>query len=201
MGLWQVSLVTRKVVQVLESSPRSLVIDRVFTGPFMTSLDMAGVSLTILKVRGKMSSMVFHINLLPFVSPSLGVDLSDCRCLCATPRALQVDESRLSRLSAPTSAPGWLPASPRCQPLPPPVPQPPTTPSTSLPCASPVSPPTLQHYQSMARCAALSLVTVRDELNRLDAVGGDGDCGVTLERGAHKVRTAQAKALCQCACP
>lgn len=78
MGLWQVSIVTRKVVQVLESSPVSLVIDRVFTGPFMTSLDMAGVSLTILKVPGKRAVHCLADQPLPFVSPSLGVALSDC---------------------------------------------------------------------------------------------------------------------------
>jgi hypothetical protein len=38
-------------------------------------------------------------------------------------------------------------------------------------------------------CSAVAeaLIGARDQLNELDAVSGDGDCGLTLARGAHEV--------------
>jgi len=44
----EISIVTRRALQWLES--RHIIVERVYMGPFMTSLEMAGVSITLLKV-------------------------------------------------------------------------------------------------------------------------------------------------------
>lgn len=46
----EMSIVSRRVIQVLEGQMK-VKVHRLFVGPFMTSLEMAGVSLTIMKVR------------------------------------------------------------------------------------------------------------------------------------------------------
>lgn len=46
----EISIVTRRALQWLES--KHVTVDRVFTGHLVTSLEMAGVSITLLKVRG-----------------------------------------------------------------------------------------------------------------------------------------------------
>ncbi|TFJ83765.1 hypothetical protein NSK_004868 [Nannochloropsis salina CCMP1776] len=47
----ELSLVVRRAVKVLEEPPILARVCRIFVGPFMTSLEMAGVSITILRVQ------------------------------------------------------------------------------------------------------------------------------------------------------
>jgi len=149
----ELSLVVRRAVEVLESSPILARVHRVFVGPFMTSLEMAGVSLTILKV---------------------------------TPACL-------ARLDAPTTAPGWLSAEERIPgstgasvPVPP-APES-SKASTDDSSASTSSSSSLHYainsYRSYTLAVAGALIATKDHLNELDRMGGDDDCGVTLERGA-----------------
>ncbi len=145
----ELSILVRRAVAVLESAPIGVRVHRVFAGPFMTSLEMAGASITI----------------------------------------LHVDPLRLARLDAPTSAPGWLPAEIR---LPG---RPPSQASVPEPLAggraeaegTPMSADAWARCVQGARAVAEALVAAKDRLNDLDGVGGDGDCGLTLERGARAV--------------
>jgi dihydroxyacetone kinase len=148
----ELSLVVRRAVQVLESAPISARIHRVFVGTFMTALEMAGVSLTILRV---------------------------------TPECL-------ARLDAPTTAPGWLPAEVRVPgttgssvPVPPaPKSSIAGTDDSSASTTSMLPREVLSEYQDAGKLIIDRLIEARDRLNELDGKGGDGDCGVTLERGA-----------------
>ncbi|CAM6088865.1 unnamed protein product [Calypogeia fissa] len=125
-----------------------LAVERVYSGSFMTSLDMAGMSLSVLKV----------------------------------------DDSVLSRLDAPTSAPAW------------PVgvsgPRPPTTLPVALPKAlktsvAPSRPAELTEEGKVLEVAiqagAEALLGLKDHLNELDSKAGDGDCGSTMYTGASAV--------------
>ncbi|KAM3571666.1 hypothetical protein VYU27_006319 [Nannochloropsis oceanica] len=152
-SLIELNVVVRRAVQVLESAPVFARVHRVFVGPYMTSLEMAGVSLTILKA------------------------MPEC----------------LARLDAPTKAPGWLSAEVRV----------PGTTGASIPLSpapkrsnadtddssastSPSS--SLLHaikmYQNNTLAVGAALIKEEGYLNELDSYGGDGDCGVTLKRGA-----------------
>ena len=149
----ELSIVARRAVQVLEDKATIQArVHRVFVGPFMTSFEMAGVSLTILKV----------------------------------------DAALLTRLDAPTTVPGWLPAEPRV-PLSTghvvPVPALPATPAAvaAASSSSKLAPDVWAQYSLSAQAAAETLLQAKDRLNELDAIGGDGDCGGTLERGAKAV--------------
>ena len=108
---------------------------------------------------------------------------------------LQVDPLRLARLDAVTSAPAWLPASPRPpQPysLTLPVPSGPASkpqPSESASASSSALPFEVQErYRRLVSRVAQALIAAKDRLNELDGKCGDGDCGLTLARGAEEVR-------------
>ena len=142
----ELSILVRRVVAVLESAPISARVHRVFAGAYLTSLEMAGASITILKV----------------------------------------DPLRMARLDATTSAPGWIRASARVPGQPPsevPVPdhQGPQNSGAPMPAEA------WARCVKGARAIAEALVAAKDRLNELDAASGDGDCGVTLERGAKAV--------------
>lgn len=147
----ELSILVRRAVAVLESNPYHARVHRVFAGPFMTSLEMAGASITVLKLD---------------------------------------DPVRLARLDAPTSAPGWLSAQIRVpgQPVSAvPVPLEPAAKEKEKDGGLPLSAEAWGRAVQGARAAAEALVAAKDRLNELDAVGGDGDCGVTMERGASAV--------------
>lgn len=150
----ELSLVVRRAVQLLESAPILARVHRVFVGSFMTALDMAGVSLTILKV---------------------------------TPACL-------ARLDAPTTAPGWLPAEVRVPgttgasvPVPP-APKSSNAGTDDSSASATSSSSSLYHAINAYRYYTIAVGAVfieEDEhLNKLDRIGGDGDCGMTLKRGA-----------------
>jgi triose/dihydroxyacetone kinase / FAD-AMP lyase (cyclizing) len=144
----ELSILVRRAVAVLESAPIHARVHRIYTGSYMTSLEMAGASITILKVDD--------------------------------------DPLRLARLDAPTAAPGWTTAEVRIPGQPPsdtPVPEHAEQESSG----APVSAEAWAGYVKGARAVAEALVKAKEWLNKLDGVGGDGDCGVTLERGARAV--------------
>lgn len=146
----ELSILVRRAVAVLETAPVSARVHRVFAGPLMTSLEMAGASITILKV----------------------------------------DPLRLARLDAPTAAPGWIRAEARVPGLPPsevPVPEPLGGKQGAQSRGTPMAAEAWARCVQAARAVAEALVVAKDRLNELDTVSGDGDCGVTLERGAKAV--------------
>ncbi len=139
--MMELAIVTRRAVGVLRN--RGVVIERVYLGTFLTALEMAGVSLSV----------------------------------------LPVDERRLARLDASTDAPAWTGAAarPRAQAAPPPeplsvsaVPSMPTRPHTRLGEA----------LEAAIQAGARALIEEGARLTQMDQVVGDGDLGISLERGA-----------------
>jgi triose/dihydroxyacetone kinase / FAD-AMP lyase (cyclizing) len=139
----ELAIFARGALSSLES--RRFLIERVYAGTFMTSLEAAGVSLSILRV----------------------------------------DDDRLKRLDAPTSAPAWPNAAMK----------PPGRVQDRLVASQqfiPVpyhdlsyQPPNKMQRAIQAACRALMDAEVR--LTDLDQAVGDGDLGVNLARGARAV--------------
>ncbi|XP_038679862.1 putative 3,4-dihydroxy-2-butanone kinase isoform X2 [Tripterygium wilfordii] len=135
-----------KVVPQLQLE-HGLAVDRVYTGSFMTSLDMAGFSISIMKA----------------------------------------DQAILQRLDALTKAPYW------------PVGVDGNRPPAKIPVPLPLS-SLAKHDEPLSRpdqlnkqghilevaieAAANAVIDLRDSLNEWDSKVGDGDCGLTMHRGA-----------------
>jgi dihydroxyacetone kinase len=140
----ELAIVTRRAVAVLRN--RGLTIERVYMGTFLSALEMAGVSLSI----------------------------------------LPVDERLLARLDAATEAPAWpgAIACPRTQPVAPPevlpapaTPPKPTRPHTWLGAA----------LETAIQAGTQALIREGPRLTQMDQIVGDGDLGISLERGARAV--------------
>jgi dihydroxyacetone kinase len=144
----ELAIVARRAITVLEG--RGLTIERVYMGTFLSALEMAGVSLSV----------------------------------------LPVDDKRLSRLDAPTDAPAWPNACNRprvrqsiaaiSEAVPPAVSPPPRTPRTPLG----------ERMGLAIRAAADALIAAAPRLTQMDQIVGDGDLGISLERGARAVEEA-----------
>lgn len=140
----ELAIVARHALAVLEG--QGIAVERAYVGTFLSALEMAGVSLSVLKV----------------------------------------DDARLARLDAPTEAPAWHRAAPRPRvPVAPPALQtPPTAPSP------PPGPPKTRLGSAVRAAvagAAEALIASAVKLTELDQVVGDGDLGISLERGARAV--------------
>lgn len=141
----ELMIVARHALAVLEG--RGLAVERAYVGTFLSALEMAGVSLSVLRV----------------------------------------DDARLARLDAPTRAPAWSHADARPRGPRPLVasaegsqaeaPSQFTTPRTPLGVA----------LRRAVHAAAQALIEAAPRLTELDQVVGDGDLGLSLERGARNI--------------
>jgi dihydroxyacetone kinase len=137
----ELAIVARRAVTVLRD--RGLIVERVYLGTFLSALEMAGVSLSI----------------------------------------LPIDEQRLGRLDAWTEAPAWRGAVARPRVW---------TAAQTEPFPVPVAPPASVRPQTrlgMALATAIeagakALIEEAPRLTQLDQQVGDGDLGISLERGA-----------------
>ncbi len=143
----ELAIVARRAIRYLEE--RELHVERVFLGTFLSALEMAGASLSV----------------------------------------LPIDEERLARLDAPTEAPAWPNACSRPRRRlavpgePPPI--------AAVPCPAP--PPRTQLGQALGKAiqaAVAALIQAAPRLTQLDQAVGDGDLGISLERGARAVEDA-----------
>jgi dihydroxyacetone kinase len=145
----ELAIVARRAINLLEN--KGLAVERAYLGTFLSALEMAGVSLSV----------------------------------------LPVDRERLARLDAPTDAPAWPNAAARARtriaslvesPLPasPPQQREPTRPKT----------PRGERIGSALEAAAAALIAAAPHLTQLDQAVGDGDLGISLERGARAVQAA-----------
>jgi triose/dihydroxyacetone kinase / FAD-AMP lyase (cyclizing) len=148
--IMELAIVARRAVAVLEE--RRLILERVYMGTFLSSLEMAGVSLSV----------------------------------------LPVDDRRLSRLNAPTDAPAWPNAASRPRTTKPDAAR--STPVSSAALTVPSTPrtPLGEHMGRAIRAATDALIAAAPRLTQLDQVVGDGDLGISLERGARAVQEALA---------
>lgn len=139
-------IVARRAVAVLEE--RGLAVERVYLGTFMSALEMAGVSLSV----------------------------------------LPVDDGRLALLDAATDAPAWpnAAARPRRRDSTTAVPQAIAAPTAAAP------PQTVLGIAlwTAVRAVTQALIAAEPRLTQLDQAVGDGDLGISLERGARAVQDA-----------
>jgi dihydroxyacetone kinase len=148
--MMELAIVARHAVAALEG--RGLLLERAYVGTFLSALEMAGVSLSILRL----------------------------------------DDQRLARLDAATEAPAWprTPTRPRSlwqvhswarQWLA--TPQPDQEPTAEYVNPEPPHTRLGQALSAALRAAARVLTTAASRLNALDQAVGDGDLGISLERG------------------
>lgn len=140
----EMAIFARRVLHVLAS--RNLVVERVYCGTFMSSLDAAGVSLSFLRL----------------------------------------DNERLRRLDAPTTAPAWPTFShQRPEPL-----------SSRIVASDQLQPVPHQDWpysgkktrlQRAIEAACGALRDAEDHLTEMDRVVGDGDLGIGLARAARAI--------------
>lgn len=138
----EMAIVTRRAIQVL--TERKLTIERVYTGTFLTALEMAGVSLSVLPITSE----------------------------------------ELEWLDVSTTAPAWSTVTHRPQLSPIDL----DVPTTDIPQES--SPPQTAFGKTLHEKitnAANALIQESSRLTELDQAVGDGDLGITLERGAKAV--------------
>ena len=144
----ELAVVARRAIAVLED--RGAAVERAYLGTFLSALDMAGASLSV----------------------------------------LPVDDDRLAHLDAPTDAPAWpnAAAQPRRRsssaevaapvgPVAPPAPLPPRTPAGVA-------------LGAAIQAAAGALIEAGPRLTEMDQAVGDGDLGISLERGSRAVQQA-----------
>ena len=141
----ELALVARRAVAVLES--RGAMVERAYLGTFLSALDMAGVSLSV----------------------------------------LTVDDERLSHLDAPTDAPAWPNAAARPRRPAPPAEAPPLS-RPATPASSGPHTPVGMALESAILTATQALIEAGPRLTTMDQVVGDGDLGISLERGSRAVR-------------
>ncbi len=143
----ELAVVARRAIANLEE--RGLVVERVYLGTFLSALEMAGVSLSL----------------------------------------LPVDSARLALLDAPTDAPAWPNAAARprtrssAAPAPPPA-------EAEEPVPGPPQTSLGRALESALRSVTTALVEANERLTVLDQATGDGDLGISLERGARTVQAA-----------
>ncbi len=140
----ELAVVARRALAVLEG--RGFVVERAYVGTFLSALEMAGVSLSV----------------------------------------LPVDDETLSRLDAPTDAPAWPNAASRPRTRRPAVAEVPPTPSAA---PAPGRPKTRigEAVEKALRSASRALIDQAPSLTQLDQAVGDGDLGISLERGAQAI--------------
>jgi dihydroxyacetone kinase len=130
---------------------RGLVVERVYLGTFLSALEMAGLSLSV----------------------------------------LPIDDERLARLDAPTDAPAWPNAAnrPRQRVAAPSETVPPRRPA---PLPAPPRTPAGKALEHAIVATTQALMDAAPRLTEMDQVVGDGDLGLSLERGGRAVRQALA---------
>jgi dihydroxyacetone kinase len=147
----ELAVAARRALAVLEG--RGLAVERVYLGTFLSALEMAGLSLSV----------------------------------------LPINDARLARLDAPTDAPAWPNAAnrPRRRVAPPrDIVQP--YPPASAPLPAPPRTPVGKALESAILATTQALIDAAPRLTEMDQVVGDGDLGLSLERGAKAVRKALA---------
>jgi dihydroxyacetone kinase len=144
--MMELAIVARRAVQLLEDR-KDLLLERVYAGTFMSALEMAGISLSVLKL----------------------------------------DDSRLARLDALTSASAWpRPAERGRRSREAPVQKGPEPPRVSRAAVAPTT-DVGRRLDLGIRAVADSLIAEAARLTSLDQAVGDGDLGISLARGAQAV--------------
>jgi dihydroxyacetone kinase len=157
---FEMSILTNSITKVLESEPMgNCKVTRVYVGSFMTAFDMQGASLSIVSLTAAASS-----NLVQY-------------------------------LDASTEAPAWITAevfdasSSQCRPSSQEYPEV-EAPTISKHVSSSVE-LSISNFSAMVTSSILKacnkLIESESLLTKYDTIVGDGDCGITMERGAKEI--------------
>ena len=156
---FEMSILTKSCIELLEGPVYNVKARRILVGSYMTAFDMQGVSLTILNLTGQ--------------------------------------EHLLELLDAPTNAPAWRscdvwrsddsirPSSTNVVEIPVTVTPPANYDLSSLPNL------TIENFEDLSQQAIVTAVTKLADaeplLTKYDTIVGDGDCGITMKRGATEI--------------
>ena len=154
---FELSILARECVQILESSDYDVKALRVFVGSFMTSFDMHGASLTILNVTGQRDLVQWLDS--PTNAPAWSVcDVWNRSHDVTRPSATYIPEVVVD------SKPAALEA---------------------------LAPLAIEDFaakaKSLTTAAATKLAESEALLTKYDTIVGDGDCGITMARGANEI--------------
>lgn len=162
----EVNIVTAEAIALLQRE-HGLVVRRVLAGPFMTALDMKGLSITIMRLDDDAARAQWQLEAIDAPVEASGWPKTVVKDPHA-PAARPVP-------AAPQSASGEAAASAA---------------STSSAASSVAS-------ESLLAALATTILQNASLLNELDAKAGDGDCGSTLSLGARAVQAALAEGQLQ----
>lgn len=151
------SILAHSIVTLLEGVTYGCKVSRVIVGSFMTSFDMHGASLTILNLTCASSEMVVLLD-----SPTDAPAWLACDVSKAEVRASATERPEVAVDDTSSTAAG--------------VPLPPVEIADFEAVA-----------KSLANKAATALAEKEELLTKYDTIVGDGDCGITMKRGASEV--------------
>ncbi|KAJ6601042.1 dihydroxyacetone kinase [Mycena vulgaris] len=140
-----------------ELGKRQIVVSRVLSGTFMTSLNMPGFSLSLV--------------LLPRAEDA------------AAPKQSVL----LSLLDAPAQTPGWKWTAGAPPVTPTPLAPAAAASATKRSGGAQIAAPQPAEFLAALQRVCAALVTAEPEITRMDTIAGDGDCGLTLKAGAQGV--------------
>ncbi|KIM32820.1 hypothetical protein M408DRAFT_187072 [Serendipita vermifera MAFF 305830] len=146
---------------ILELQRRGFTVDRVLVGTFMTSLNMPGVSLTLLMLPRPTEES-------PYTSDEILTFLDDKSNILAWKMAVKLTPPHKKEADDEDDPKGAGEAS-----------------ETTANRRVTISDPQLFVRCVQAACEALKVA--EPDITRMDSVGGDGDCGITLRNGADGV--------------
>lgn len=168
----EMNIVTWEAISWLES--RNVKVARVFCAPVMTSLEMAGITINVLKATDQMIAYIDDEVLAP-----------------GWPKSLQTTPDWSQHLNRSSSSSCLLPITET------------VTDSTTKDDLSAVhlNEDNVALFKAAITVACHSIIKAKDLLNSLDSSCGDGDCGSTLSQGSQAILDALNKGQVQLKCP
>ena len=157
---FEMSILTKSCIELLEGPDYNVKARRILVGSYMTSFDMHGVSLTILNLSG-------HENLIELLDAPTNAPAwrsCDVWCTddCSRPSSTNIDEIPVTEMSPANYDLSTLPTL------------------------------TIENnFAELSKRAIVQAVTRLAEaepiLTKYDTIVGDGDCGITMKRGATEI--------------
>lgn len=155
---FEMSLLARSVVSRLEDAD-GCVVSRVLVGSFMTSFDMQGASVSVLPLRDVTEDIVALLDKETTAPAWVGCDVLENGK--ARPSSSEIPEVAAAAAPGTASGPAQLP------------------------------PVEVEDFADLARAAlaacSAALAEAEPLLTKYDTIVGDGDCGLTMKRGADEV--------------
>ena len=160
----EMGILTNEIISQLEGCPHNLNILRIYVAPFMTSLEMAGFSISILKMQSEVKDKL--LSCLDMPSETIGWSANG-GLVSQNITSMRANKKKIDDPLV-NSESGSSPLSSRK-----------TGPKLSGNAESVVA--------KAIDFACEALISCENQLNTMDSGSGDSDCGSTLRRGAEKL--------------